>query len=193
MYMKAVVLCMVLGLPWAMAGQSSSAANPSTPANQQLSNSDKAFLKALIQEDTSEIQLAHMALEKSKDPQVKQYAESKILAADPGMKEGAEHIAQEHGIQPPTGPGARKQDVAAELSKKSGRVFDNAYMIYEATQQPGDLELVNTEAKSTQNSEMKKYVAIEKKPVEEAAESAVQVSKQISTGLTHYKQGAQAK
>lgn len=191
-YVRANALVFVLlGLSMAMAGQNSSKMGPNTQqtqANQQLSNSDTAFLKALIKEDISEINLGQMALKKSQNPQVKQYAQTKILAADPSMKDGAAKIAREHGMQPPTGQGARKQQIEDELSQKTGALFDNAYMNYEATQQPADLKLVNTEINSTQNPEIKKYATTEKTPVQDAANSAVEISKEVSSGLTHYRQ-----
>lgn len=183
--------CALLIFSMVMVGQNSSRPDQKNEANgnhQQLSNSDKAFLQALVKEDTSEINLGNMALQKSQNPEVKQYVQSKILAADPSMRDGAEKIEREHGIQPPTGPGARKQQIEGELSRKTGKLFDNAYMNYEATQQPADVKLVDAEINSTGNSEVKKYATSERTPVEDAANTAVQVSKQISSTLTHYKQ-----
>lgn len=192
MQFNMLVLAMVWFLPLTMVGQSSPPPSPSNNSrgDQQLSKSDQTFLKALIQEDTSEIQLGKMALEKSENPQVKQYAQSKILAADPEMRDGAEKIAREHGVEPPTNVGATKQKIQNELSTKSGRIFDNAYMNYEASAQSDDLKLVNAELDSTQDPEMKNYVTAQKTPVEQAAKSAVQVSEQISSSMTHYKQSA---
>lgn len=173
-----------------MSGQNSSAPEQNTTQQEQLSNSDKMFLKALIQEDISEINLANMALKKSSDPQVKQYAQTKILAADPEMRNGAEQIARQHGMQPPTEPNSRQKKIHDELATKSGKVFDNAYMNYEASQQTADVELVDTELNSTTNSIVKNYVTQEKPAVVEAATSAKDTSTQISTSMTHFRQPA---
>lgn len=183
---KALILIVALAATMAMAGQKAQSAKNQN--KEQLSSSDKSFLKALIQEDMSEISLAKMALQKAVDPQVKQYAQTKILDADPEMQHGAESIAQDGGMKPPTGPNARQKKIHAELGAKSGKIFDNAYMVYEANQQPADFTLVQTEIKSTHNARVKEYVTKEEKPVKEAAASAKSIEKNLATSLEHYKQ-----
>ncbi len=189
MVTRLLLLCIASALPLPLVAQSSPAAPMANRAD-EIANSDKSFLQALIEEDISEINLANIALQKTSDPQVKQYAQSKILAADPAMRDGAEKIALEHGLQVPSGPGARKQSVQDEISKKSGRLFDNAYMNYEADQQAADLKLVETEIKSTRDPELTQFASAEKTPVQEAAEAAVQLNQQIASSLMHYKQDA---
>jgi predicted outer membrane protein len=162
-------------------------------SNAQLSLDDQLFLEALIQEDISEIDLAGMALEKSDDPDVKQYAQTKILAADPQMRDGAAQIASAHGMTPPTEPEARQKEIKDKLSKMSGKLFDNAYMGYEANQQDADVKLVNAELAATKNPAVKAYVTKEKTPVEQAAAAALQVHTKIAQGLTNYRQDAMNK
>jgi putative membrane protein len=184
-----LVLVVTLSVPMVMAGQNSSAAKINTQ-QQQLTTSDKLFLEALIEEDISEIELAHMALQKSSDPQVKDYAQSKILAADPEMRDGAEQIAKQFGMQPSNALNARQKKIHDVLSKKTGKEFDNAYMNYEAGQQTGDVKLVDAELKSDSNPAVKAYVTKEKAPVVEAAKAAKEISTQISTSMEHYSQKA---
>jgi putative membrane protein len=156
--------------------------------NGQLASSDKLFLEALIREDMSEIGLANMALEKSENADVKDYARTKILAADPEMRDGAEQLMRQYGVTPPTDLAERQVKVQDELSKKSGRYFDAAYMSYEAGQQTNDTKLVKAELDSTKNSNVKSYVEKEKTPVDEAASTATDVSKKIATEMTAYRQ-----
>jgi putative membrane protein len=182
---KLILLVTSLALPLAVAGQNPATANK---PNEQLSSSDKSFVTALIQEDISEIDLAKMALQKSADPQVKDYAQTKILGADPEMRERADQIAQQYGINPPTEPNARQKQVHGELSGKNGNLFDQSYMVYEATQQSADLQLVNAEINSTKNPTIKSYASKEKTPVEQAAASAIDVNKKVSSEMLHYKE-----
>lgn len=182
---KLLVVGMALILPLAVAAQNSPATRKNN--NGQLSQGDEMFLKALIQEDISEISLAKMALQKSSNPQVKQYAQTKILAADPQMRDGAARIASAHNFQPPTGPNARQRKIHGELAKKNGKYFDNAYMNYEASQQTADVKLVKTEIKSTSNAQVKQYVTAQETPVEQAASAARNLSAQISSALTSYR------
>ena len=155
--------------------------------NGQLSQGDEMFLKALIQEDISEISLAKMALQKSADPQVKQYARTKILAADPQMRDGAAKIASAQNIQPPTGPNARQRKIHGELAKKSGKYFDNAYMNYEASQQTADVKLVKAETKNSNNAQVKNYATAQQTPVEQAASAARNLSARVSSAMTYHR------
>jgi putative membrane protein len=195
MAFRLFILAMALSLPVSMIAKGSPAPQKKSHAQQQnkqdsVSKSDKMFLKALIQEDISEIGLAKMALQKSSNPDVKQYAQTKILAADPQMRDGAEKIAQDNGMQPPTQPNARQKKMYDKLSQKSGKLFDNAYMNYEATQQTNDVKLANAELGSTHSSVMKSYLDNEKTPIVKAAASAKKISQTISSGMTHYQQQA---
>jgi putative membrane protein len=192
MITKFMPTVVTLALTLVMAAQNPQDKNQNPPdknnSNDQLSSSDHSFLTALIQEDISEIELAKMALQKSSDPQVKQYAQTKILDADPEMRHGADQIARQCGLTPPSEPNARQKQVQGELSNKTGKLFDNSYMIYEAMQQNSDLELVNAELKSTKNSALKSYVTKEKTPVQQAAASAIDVNKKVASELATYKQ-----
>jgi predicted outer membrane protein len=76
---------------------------PTTPAAQTtisakqspIADNERLFLHALASEDHSEIDLAKLALHQSHNPQIKQYARSKILAADPSMEQQAAQSAQQ--------------------------------------------------------------------------------------------------
>lgn len=185
MISKLIIAVVSLMMPLAIFGQTTSSAT--SKANQQLSNSDEAFLKAIIQEDISEIGLAQMALQKSSDPQIKQYAQTKILAADPEMRDRADQIIQQSGMTPPTTPNALQESIRSELSGESGKSFDKSYMVYEASQQSADAKLMDREIKSTNNSTVKTYAKDEQTPVQQAAASAIQVNKVVASGLIHYK------
>lgn len=187
MRIKSLILLAALSAPAMMLGQKTTG-QKQDQVSRQLSQADKMFLKALIQEDISEIGLAQLALQKTSDPDVKDYAQSKILAADPSMRDGAKKLAEDNGMTPPDTSNARQQKIHDELSQKSGKVFDNAYMNYEAGQQVGDVRLVNAELKATHNQSVKDYVTQEKTPVIAAAAKAKEVSQKISTNMTGYRQ-----
>ena len=182
---KLLVVGMALILPLALVAQNSPATHKEN--NGHFSQGDALFLKALIQEDISEISLAKMALQKATNPEVKQYARTKILAADPQMRDGAATIARAGNLQPPTGPNAKQRKMQGELAKKSGKYFDNAYMNYEASQQTADVKLVKTEIESSTNAQVKNYASKEETPVEEAASAARDISAKVSSAMTSYR------
>jgi putative membrane protein len=187
MVFKSPAYGIILAISMALGAQNRSPKNSAQP-KQSFSASDQLFLKALIEEDISEISLAQMALQKSSNADVKQYAQTKILEADPHMRDGAAQVAQKNGMKPPTGPNGRQQEMYKRLENMSGKIFDGAYMTYEADQQTADVKLVQAEIDSTSDVEVKRFVTAEKTPVVEAAASAKEIAAKIASSMTQYKQ-----
>lgn len=173
--MKMLSLALVLGLagPLALAAQ--------TPPSPPVGAAGQMFLHKLAQQDHAEIRLANLALKRSSNAKVKNYANS-ILAADPDMARGAERIAQR--AQPPSasassvakaalGAASRKSQAEyKKLSRLSGARFDRAYMGYEARQQSADLHTVEHEASTARNPRLKNFAAQQEAPVKKAANQA---------------------
>lgn len=130
------------------------------------------FLTVLANEDQSEINLAHLALKKSDNAQVKEYARTKILAADPAMEEGAKKLSLQSNAPAPGFPNGPDKAEFYYLSKLSGKDFDAAYMSYEDARQREDLIVVQNEAASEKNPQVKQFAQQQEKPVQQAADSA---------------------
>lgn len=162
-----LVLTAALAFPLAMLGQTSSST---------VSPSDLQFAHKLAQEDMSEINLARLALQKSSNPAVRQYAKNIILSADKSMKQQANKIAQQHQVSLPAGMTSRQKSVYDSLAHKSGPQFDRAYMAYEASQQSKDLQLVRREVKTTKDPQLKSFASAQEQPVRAAAQSARTIS-----------------
>ncbi len=154
--------------------------SPKSSKPSQISIQAQHFLNLLTAEDQSEINLAHLALKKSSNPQVRQYAKDKILAADPAMKQGAMQFAKQTNAAVPGYATSTGKAEYYYLSKLSGTAFDKAYMSYEDQKQNADLIMVKNEIRAARNPQLKSYVQKEEKPVQQAAQSA----KQIANGLS---------
>lgn len=179
MKLSGLILTTALAVPLAAAGQSTPHANMGVTQAPQISVQAQHFLNLITSEDQSEINLAKLALKKSSNPQVQQYAKTKILAADPLMKQRAMEIAhQNHAPVPGFVTSADKAEYYY-LSKFSGKAFDKAYMNYEDAQQRSDLILVQNEAASAKNQQLKNYAQTEETPVRQAAQSAKVIAKAI--------------
>lgn len=174
MRIHAWILCTALVIPLAVSGQETSPANSSNPP--QLSNKDRLFLHTLASEDQSEINLANLALKKSNDPKIQQYARSKILAADPEMKQGAEQIAQQNHTAISSSPNATAKKQYQILSQLSGTDFDRSYMGYENRQQAADLQVVQGEIGATNSPQIRSYAQQEVTPVQQASQAAQQLA-----------------
>lgn len=165
MTLKPFILGVALALPAVMFGQSI----PNT--SKQLTSSGRHFVKKLAQEDMSEIRLAHLALKRSSNPQVRNYAQ-RILSADPSMEQGAKKIAEKDNVTVPTSPSPRQQTECDRLAALSGKRFDRAYMNYEARKQKADLDLVRHEISAASNAQLKAFARNEETPVRNASEMA---------------------
>ncbi len=184
MKVQAWILSGILAFPLTMMGQSmtnqnsqnNNTWNKSSQKTSQLSNSDQHFLSKLAREDQSEIDLAHLALKKSSNSQVRDYAQNKILAADPSMEHQAKNLARQDNAMIPSTQATMAKQEYDRLAKLSGSQFDQAYMKYEARKQEADLDAVQHEINSTNNQQVKTYAQKEETPVRQASQSAQHIA-----------------
>lgn len=173
MSVKSLALCIALAFPMAMMAQSMPANNNYNNGNNgRLSQQDHKFLHNIAQEDQSEINLAHLALQKSSNPQVRQYAQSKILAADQNMEQQAKNVAEQENTNIDAVPSQRQQQEYETLSHLNGSQFDQAYMRYEARKQSADLNMVNHEMQSTSDQPVQNFASNQQSPVRQASQRA---------------------
>ena len=174
MKIPAYILVAALAVPLTLAGQTThnNISDKASNNTSQLSSQDKLFLHTIASEDESEIELAKLALKKSSDPQIQQYAKTKILAADPGMKEKAKELAEQNHTAISTSPNPTAKLRYQQLSNFSGKEFERDYAKYEGWKQAADLKAVQKEASSAANPRVRAYAQQEISPVQEAAQAA---------------------
>lgn len=175
------ILTAALGLPLTLAGQSVPQHLSMSSQSPQLSLPAQHFLNLIASEDQSEINLAKLALKKSSNAQIRHYAQSKILAADPSMKQNAMKIAHQYKVPIDGSPTSADKAEFYYLSKLSGKEFDKAYMNYEDAQQASDLIQVQNEAAAAKNQQLKQYAQKEATPVQQAAQSAKSIAQAIGS------------
>lgn len=182
---QALILSTALVVPMILAGQNTNIGNNQAQNNtSQLTVQERMFLHAIASEDQSEINLANLALQKSNDPQIQQYAKSKILAADPGMKLKARQIAQQNHTMVSGSPNPAAQQEYDDFSRLSGNLFDRAYVKYEARQQGADYKIVKYETTHATNPQVVKYAQTEANPVQEAAQAAQKLAQSMHISTT---------
>lgn len=189
MKFEALILGAVLAIPMTMMGQSMGNQKANTSANSntntsQMSTADQHFVRTLAEEDHSEIDLARLAMKKSTNSKVQDYANSKILAADPSMEQQARSIAQQDNEKIPNATNKMQKNEYDKLAKLSGTEFDKEYMKYEAWKQEKDLGSVRHEITSTNNQTVKDYARKEEPPVKQAAQSARQIASSLGVQTT---------
>ena len=102
--------------------------NRTTPTpNTQLNEIDRQYITDAGQAGIGNIALGQLALERSTNPQVKQFATAEIQEQTQ-VKNDLTRIGSRLGVTPPTAPAPKFQAALARLSQLQGDRFEQAYM-----------------------------------------------------------------
>ena len=121
-------------------------------------STDKKFLADSAQDSMAEIAVAKLALSKTGDPNIKQFA-SKMVKDHTMLIESMKPLATKMGVKPPTGPSVMDKAKYEELKLKSGISFDRAYVEAMVKDHNSDLKKFMDEEQKTSNPELKEKVA----------------------------------
>lgn len=141
--------------------QSDTATQPATtPSDRQssLSSEDESFLENAIQGSHAEIVGSQLALEKSEDSEVRNFAQTMIDDHGKMVKE-AEALAAQKGMTAPTGPSVVQSTEITALKALTGGAFDAMYVnrigvaSHEAT-----IEMFEKAGREAQDSDVKAMV-----------------------------------
>ncbi len=141
-------------------GQISSAATMQVMQNRQNAKessgkeADKLFVKKALEDDLTETQAAHLALQKSASETVKKLAQGVL---DDQAKVGGElrALAPIVGAKAPKDPPREDKKLLAKLESLSGEDFDKAYVEYLLKAQQKDADAFRQEALIGDNAQLK--------------------------------------
>ena len=149
-----------------MSGMDSTTAGPAT---------DKAFVKKALQGNMAEIQMGQLALEKSSDAQVKQFAQR--MVDDHGkMQDQLKPVAEQMGVQVPAGPSKSQMKSMDKMKALSGEAFDHAYMKDMVKDHKTDDHEFKQVAETTQNPQLKQVVTESQQIIQSHLEQAQQIA-----------------
>ena len=183
---SAAVFCCATGLAQMKSGGGSQGNmqqpnNQNTMQNMQNPNgaspSDMAFVKKALQGSMAEVQVAQVALQKSSNEQVKQFAQ-RMVDDHTKMIEDMKPVAQQLGVKIPDGPDKKQKAMMAKLQALSGDEFDKAYVQAMVKDHKEDDAEFKTEISSGQ-SQVVKDAATKGDPL---IESHLQVIEGIAKG-----------
>ena len=129
----------------------SAAAGVSGPAQ------DKVFVKKALEGSMAEVQLGQLALQKSNDAQVKEFAQ-RMVDDHTKMLDQMKPVAQQVGVAVPASPSKSQMKTMDKLKTLSGDAFDQAYikdMVKDHKEDDADFK---REASSTQNPKLREVV-----------------------------------
>ncbi|PSB30266.1 DUF305 domain-containing protein [Stenomitos frigidus ULC18] len=117
---------------------------------------DRQFAAKAAQSDMTEIQTSQLALKRSQNPQVKQFAQEMIQQHTQSSSK-LKPLAAQKGITLPKSLGTENQALLTQLTKLSGKQFDQAYMSGQAKAHAKTQAVYQNELKQGQDADMKAF------------------------------------
>ena len=154
------------------------AAAGSLAAQAQGSDQDKQFLMTASQGDLTEITLSKLALTKSSNAQVKDYAQKMIMDHNK-LETQMKPFADQMGVAPATALTPEHQQLLDQLQALSGPDFDKQYMSDMDTSHHATLDAFNTELSTTQDAQLKPTVKKGQKVVAQHTQMADKLSQRL--------------
>jgi putative membrane protein len=124
----------------------------------KLSKADQRFVDKAASGGLAEVQEAQLAEQKSQDQKVKDFAQ-KMITDHTANNQQLATLAQQKGITVPTTLDAKDQKELDKLSKLDGSKFDKMYLKGQVRGHETMLKLMNTEAKSGSDADLKAFAA----------------------------------
>jgi putative membrane protein len=148
------------------------------PARDQKSTAhlDTKFLEEANQGNVDEIELAQLALKKSNNDDVKNFAQ-KMIHDHNMLIENLKPFANEAGVQAPSHPSLATEAEKVKLDVLSGESFDKAYIKAMVEDHSKDLKAFRAEVKSTGYPAFRDAVEQGEKVVQEHLEMINEIAK----------------
>src|SRR4051812_37297521 len=106
------------------------------------------FVSKAAQDGMTEVELGKVALDKSKDPKVREFAQRMVTDHGKANNELAS-IAKQKGIDPPKKLDTEHQDMVKKLKSQSGEAFDLEYSSHMNMDHDKAIELFEATTKSS--------------------------------------------
>jgi putative membrane protein len=128
--------------------------NDMNPQHGQTSPNDRMFVKQALEGGMAEVQLGQLALQKSNNADVKQFAQ-RMVDDHTRLGEQMKPIAQQIGVKIPDGPSKKDKALIARMQALNGDDFDKAYVKDMVKDHKADLNDFKTEAQNGSDPKVK--------------------------------------
>ena len=119
---------------------------------------DRQFMAKAAQSDMTEIQTSQLALKRSQNAQVRQFAQEMIQQHTQSSNK-LKPLAAQKRVTLPKSLGAENQALLTQLTKLSGAQFDQAYMSGQAKAHAKTQTVYQTELKQGQDMDVKAFAS----------------------------------
>lgn len=106
----------------------------------------------------AEVALGQMAQQKAMSPDVKAFG-AKMVTDHTKANDQMKALAKQKNITLPTAPGSDEQKVMDDLSKKTGKAFDKAYVKAMVDDHEKDVKMFEDESKNGKDTDVKSFAA----------------------------------
>jgi putative membrane protein len=134
------------------------AANLTAQYGEDSTSQDKQFVMKSIEGSMAEVELGKLALKKSDNEEVKQFAK-KMVTDHTKLITDMKPFADQMGITPPSTLSPKHQKLYDQLKGLSGTEFDKEYISAMVTDHHNDLHEFKAQESSTSNPDLKKTVS----------------------------------
>jgi putative membrane protein len=124
---RALLLCGTLAWAGQTPGQSRLDAEMNGLNSGEASQADKMFVSRTLQSDMAQVQFGQLALQKTKNEQVKQLAQ-KMIVDHSELGDKIKAFAKQLGVEIPTQLSKKDKATMAKLQELSGSEYDQAYI-----------------------------------------------------------------
>src|SRR4051812_9599845 len=130
--------------------------NDNSDTNNIVNGTDSMFVMKAGMGNTAEVQAAQLALTKSTDSSILNFANS-MIADHTAAQNSLKSIASNYSLTPPDSVDAAHAQMAIELSLLSGRAFDSSYIHGQVVDHQSTVQLFQTEGTSGNNTNFRNF------------------------------------
>ena len=144
-----------------------------------ITTAEQQFVSEAAQGDRAEVDLANLALQKSSNPDVKQFAQ-RIVDDHTQNQQQVDSLASKLNITPPSDVSAEQKENIDGLQTLSGDQFDRAYARLMLHEHRKDVSEFSRERQMAKNSDLKRYVAQTLPVLEQHLQLASQLNSRVA-------------
>lgn len=142
-----------------------------------LSTADRDFITKAAQSDNTEIQTSKLALKRSQNQQVRNFAQ-RMIQDHTNSTNQLKQIVQPKGIKLPSGVGPNKT-LVTKLTNLTGKNFDRAYMQAQVEAHTKTLNDYQSYLKQGQNAELQAFAT----KIEPVVQQHLQMAQNMGSGM----------
>ncbi len=142
---------------------------------------DKAFVKKALGGSMSEVQMGKLALEKSSNDQVKQFAQ-KMVDDHTKLIDQMKPVAEQMGVTVPDSPPSGDMKKMDKMKSLNGDAFDKAYAKDMLADHKKDNMEFQREQSTTQDPQLKQVVTQGSQVIQQHLQLAQQLNQQVNGG-----------